>query len=203
MIITVDPDYPNLKKVANAARFLKQGGMLAYPTDTTYGIGVDPFQPKAVSLLFTQTRRPPGKPASLLCSDITMVSQYAVISDRIFRAMKRALPGPFTFILPALKSVPRGLHGKRREVGIRVPAHPIVQELIKALGSPILNVSARNLDDHYTGDAREIEDVWGYKLDAVIDCGDLEPSESTVLDLVDDQPLVVREGLGDPALFLG
>ncbi len=202
MILTVDADYPNLKKVANAVHLLKQGGILAYPTDTTYGIGVDPFQPKAVSLLFEQTKRPPGKPASLLCSDITMVSQYAVISDRIFRTMKRALPGPFTFILPALKTVPRGLHGKRREVGIRVPENPIVQELIRAFGSPILNVSARDLEGNYTGDAREIEKIWGYKLDAVIDCGGLEPHESTVLDLVDEQPVLVREGLGDPSLFL-
>lgn len=202
MLLSIDPEYPNLKRVANAARILRQGGLLAYPTDTTYGIGADPFQPKAVAELFAQTRRDPAKPASLLCADLKMISKYAVISDRIFRALKRAIPGPYTFILPATDAVPRGMYGKRREVGVRVPDHPIVQSLIAALGTPLLNSSARDLEGQYLDDAREIEALWGYRLEAIIDCGPISPQESTVIDLVDDEPVLIREGLGDPSLFL-
>ncbi|HAR44402.1 MAG TPA: threonylcarbamoyl-AMP synthase [Bdellovibrionales bacterium] len=202
MLITVDPEYPNMKRVANAARILRAGGLLAYPTDTTYGIGADPFQPKAVALLFNETSRSPKKPASLLCADLKMIGHYAVISDRIFRAMRRTLPGPYTFILPAKNTVPRGMHGKRREVGIRMPEHPIVQALIAALGTPILNLSARDPENHYLDDAREIEALWGERISAVLDCGPITPQESTVIDLIEDTPVLLREGLGDPAPYL-
>ncbi|OFZ22790.1 MAG: threonylcarbamoyl-AMP synthase [Bdellovibrionales bacterium GWB1_55_8] len=202
MLLPVDPDYPNLKKVANAARILHGGGLLAYPTDTTYGIGADPFQSKAVSLLFTETRRPVTKPASLLCSDLKMVGQYALISDWAFRAMRRAVPGPYTFILPARETVPRGMLGKRREVGIRVPDHAITQSLIAALGTPLLNVSAHDEAGAILNDARDIEDRWGYKLEAVLDCGPVLAQESTVIDLMDDEPVLIREGLGDPSIFI-
>lgn len=203
MLLALDPDYPNLKRVTNAARILKQGHLLAYPTETTYGIGADPFQPKATALLFEQTRRSPDKPAALLCADLRMISQYAVVSDRAFRALKRAVPGPFTFILPAMNTVPRGMYGKRREVGVRVSEHPIVQSLIAALGTPLLNVSAKDSDGNYLQDARDIESAWGYRLEAIIDCGPITPQVSTVIDFVDDEPVLVREGLGDPSLVLG
>jgi len=202
MLISVDPEYPNLKRVANAARIVREGGLLAYPTDTTYGIGADPFQPKAVAELFNETQRSPKKPASLLCADLKMIGQYAVISDRVFKIMKRTLPGPYTLILPAKSTVPKSMHGKRREVGIRVPAHPIVQALIAAIGTPILNLSARNAEGFYLDNAREIEAHWGYRISAILDCGPITPEESTVIDLVEDQAVLIREGMGDPAPFV-
>lgn len=196
MLLSLDPDYPNLKKVANAVYHLRQGGLLAFPTDTTYGVGADPFQPKAVSALFELTRRDPKKPASLLCSDIRMASDYAVISDPVFRAMKRVLPGPYTFIMPATVKVPRGMHGKRREVGIRIPKCQITQKLIETLGTPLLSVSLRDAEGAYLGEAQQIEDLWGHQLEAVIDTGGLVPQESTVIEIVDDAPVVLRHGVG-------
>lgn len=201
MILSLDPDYPNMKRVKSAAHILREGGLLAYPTDTTYGIGVDPFQPKAVAKLFEATRRKSLKPPSLLCADIKMAGQYGVFENSVFKLMKKALPGPFTLIVPTTGEVPRYMHGKRNEVGIRIPESAIVQELIATLGTPVLNVSARDPEGNYLGDAGDIERYYGYHLGAIIDCGGLEPRESTVIDFVERTPELVRVGLGDPGLF--
>jgi tRNA threonylcarbamoyl adenosine modification protein (Sua5/YciO/YrdC/YwlC family) len=132
-----------------------------------------------------------------------MVAHYAVVPDRAFHVMKKVMPGPFTFILRARGTVPRAMHGKRREVGIRIPEHPIVQQIISSLGTPLLNVSAKAPEGHYLNEAREIEGLWGYKLDAVIDCGGMKAQGSTIVDFVDDEPVLIREGLGDFSMVLG
>lgn len=203
MLVSIDPEYPNLKRVTNAAQALRGGKLLAYPTDTNYGIGADPFQPKAVSALFSLTKRDPSKAVSLLCADLSMASQYGVISNRIFKVMKKVMPGPYTLIVPSTRLVPRIMNGKRHEVGIRISDHPVVQALLSGLGTPFVNVSARDSEGAYLFDPRDIDDVWGRRLEAVIDCGVIHPQESTVIDCVDDEPVLIREGLGDPAPFLG
>lgn len=201
MLLFVDSRYPQPRKIRRAADILRSRGLLSYPTDTIYGIGCDPFERKAVEALFAMRNRPNWKPASLLCSDLKMMARYAIMTDEAHRAIRRVIPGPYTFIFRATPDVPRSLTGKRKQVGIRVPDNNIVLSLIEELGAPILNVSARDREGVYLEDPRETERIWGRSLGAVIDGELLPPRESTVIDLTDRHPEVLREGLGDPSLF--
>ncbi len=201
MLLLMNIDHPQPRKIAKAAELIRAGEILCYPTDTGYGLGCDPHQLKTVEKLFRMGNRSKEKPASLLCSNFKQIAQYAYIDDTSFRVAKRVLPGPYTLILKATKVVARRLHGKRKEVGIRYPNHPVVLALIEELGTPILNITARAPDGHYLDDPHEIDRIWGKQLGAVIG-GDLLPkSPSTVIDLTGDEPEILRVGQGDPDVF--
>lgn len=202
MRLMLNVDHPQPHKIAKAVDLLRAGELLCYPTDTGYGIGCDPHQPKAVERLFRLYNRPKNKRASLLCNDFKQISKYAYVDDQTFRAAKRALPGPYTLILKATKMVSKALHGKRKEVGIRVPDHPVVLALVDAFGAPILNVTARDFSKNYLDDPYDIEDILGAHLGAVIDCEILPEAPSTVVDFTQPEPEVLRVGQGDPDAFL-
>jgi tRNA threonylcarbamoyl adenosine modification protein (Sua5/YciO/YrdC/YwlC family) len=185
-----------------AAEILAKGGLLCYPTETGYGIGCDMYQRKTVERLFRLTNRPKNKPASLLCKDFKQVSQFGYINNVYFRIARRIFPGPYTLVLEATKEVPRHLHGKRREVGIRVPSNPVIMGILEEMENPIMNVAARTFEGEYIDDPHVIEHVWRNELGAVIDCDLLQEDPSTVVDLTGDVAEILREGQGDPNVFL-
>lgn len=201
-MLYINPDNPQARLIQKAADYLKQGGILCYPTDTVYGIGCDIFNQKAVKRIFQLKKRPKHKPFSFMCSSLKNVSIYCHVSNMAYRLMKKNLPGPYTFILPAMKIVPKILTTKQKTVGIRVPDNPISIALVESLGNPLLTTSAIfNPDDPPMQEAFEIEDKIGNQIDMIIDGGPVYPAPSTIVSLIDDTPVVLREGKGDPTLF--
>ena len=142
MIIQVDPEYPLRKDIKYAVNILSRGGVIAYPTDTIYGIGCDLMNKDAIEKIYRIKKLPKYKQLSFICHDIKQVSEYAQVSNAVYKIMKQLTPGPFTFILNASKSVPKIMMNKRREVGIRIADNAICSALIEELGNPIINTSA-------------------------------------------------------------
>lgn len=201
-MLYINQDNPQPRLIQKAADHLRQGGILCYPTDTVYGIGCDIFNQKAVKRIFQLKKRPKHKPFSFMCSSLKNVSVYCHVSNMAYRLMKKNLPGPYTFILPAMKIVPKILTTKQKTVGIRVPDNPISIALVEALGNPVLTTSAIfHPDDPPMQEAFEIENKIGNQIDMIIDGGPVYPAPSTIVSLMDDNPMVLREGKGDPALF--
>ena len=176
--------------------------MICYPTDTVYGIGCDIYNQKAVKRIFQIKRRPKQKPFSFMCSSLKNVSEYCFLSNNAYRIMKKLLPGPYTFILPALKIVPKIMITKQKTVGIRVPDHRIANDLVEGLGNPVLTTSAVIEDDEPSiTNAYELEERLGKMVDLIIDGGPVFPAPSSIVSLIDDVPVVLREGKGDTSYF--
>lgn len=181
---------------------MQQGAVICYPTDTVYGIGCDIFNQKAIKRIYQIKRRPKQKPFSFMCSSLKNVSEYCYLSNTAYRLMKKMLPGPYTFILPALKIVPKIMITKQKTVGIRVPENNIACALVESLTNPILNTSAVVEDDEISvTHAYELEDRLGKMVDIIIDGGPVFPSPSSVVSLVEEKPVVLREGKGDISIF--
>jgi tRNA threonylcarbamoyl adenosine modification protein (Sua5/YciO/YrdC/YwlC family) len=197
VILHINPKNPQKRLIEKAAEVLKAGGVIAYPTDTIYGLGCDLYNKKAIQRIYQIKRRDPKKPFSFICSDLKHISEYAQVTNLAYRIMKRYLPGPYTFILPGTKLVPRIMLTKRKTVGIRVPDHPICLALVKALGNPIISTSANLSGEEALTDPREIEETLGSQIDLIIDGGILAVQPSTVVSLIDDEVRVVRQGLGE------
>ncbi|MDR0355619.1 MAG: threonylcarbamoyl-AMP synthase [Deltaproteobacteria bacterium] len=197
MIITINPDNPQQRLIAKVVDMLKKGAVIAYPTDTQYGLGCDLSQKKAIEKIYQLKDRSYKSPFSIICADLTHISEYAVVSNFAYRTLKRLFPGPFTFILPGSKLVPQIMLTKRHEVGLRVPNHPVAVGLVKALGRPLINTSAK-LDSAKEAltNPQEIETVFKGQVDAVIDGGPVPGQPSTIVSLVDDDPVILRQGLG-------
>ena len=195
-IITINPEHPQRHTLKMIADILNKGGIIAYPTDTFYGIGCDLYNKSSIRLIYQIKKRPLSKPFSFICSSIKQISEYAVVTDYAYRILKRYLPGPYTFILKGTRLVPKLLLTKRKEVGIRMPDNKIWLGIVEILGRPIISTSA-GYDDPY-----EIRDVYGYYLDAIVDGGIIYPEPSSVVSLIDDKPKVLREGKGDVSEFL-
>jgi len=176
---------------------LKQGGVIAYPTDTIYGIGCDIFNKKAIERIYHIKGRDKKKPMSFVCSDLSHISRFAKVSNYAYRVMKRLLPGPYTFVLDASSSVPKLLMPKKKTVGIRIPDNKITLAIVKALGNPIISTSANITGEETISDPFEIELNMGQRLDAVVDGGILAGDPSTVIDLTGDTALLLRRGAGD------
>ncbi len=181
---------------------MKSGAVICYPTDTGYGIGCDLFDQKAIKKIIQLKKRPKKKPFSFMCSNLTHISQYAHVSNSAYRLLKRNLPGPYTFVLPGTKLVPKIMATKQKTVGIRVPAHPICKILIETLGNPIINTSVL-LDEkeNSLSEPFEIEQYLANRVDIIIDGGRIFPDPSSIIDLTDDFPVVLREGKGDVTPF--
>ena len=202
--IKIYPENPNPKAIQEIVDVLKRGGLVIYPTDTVYGLGCDMTNVKALERLAKIKNVKLEKANfSFICEDLSNLSDYVKqIDTTTFKILKRALPGAYTFILPGSKNLPNPFK-KRKTVGIRVPDNSIIQALLNTLGNPIVSTSIRDDDDvlEYTTDPELILEKWDNLVDLVIDGGYGDNEASTVIDLSQETPLVVREGKGSLEIF--
>jgi tRNA threonylcarbamoyl adenosine modification protein (Sua5/YciO/YrdC/YwlC family) len=201
MLLRLNYDNPHPKDIQLIVDCLKNDGLIIYPTDTVYSIGCDITRPKAIEKLCKLKNIKPEKANfSFVCSDLSHLSNFTKpISNSVFRVMKKALPGPYTFILEANGNVPKLLKQNKKTVGIRVPDNIICNTIIKALGNPIITTSLHNMEDDildYYTDPEIIHNQYQKLVDIVIDGGFGNLYASTVLDCSDDEIIVIREGLG-------
>ncbi|MCP3892400.1 MAG: threonylcarbamoyl-AMP synthase [Desulfobulbaceae bacterium] len=202
MLLEINSTNPQQRLIDRAVRSLKSGSVICYPTDTGYGIGCDLFNQKAIKQLMQLKKRPKQKPFSFMCSDLSHISRYAHVSNTAYRLLKKNLPGPYTFVLPGTKLVPKVMATKQKTVGIRVVDHPISRLLIETLENPIVNTSVELDDDESPlADPYEIDQYIGNRIDLVIDGGTIYPDPSSVIDLTSDYPEILREGKGDVSPF--
>ena len=198
MILTIHPQDPQDRLIKKAAEVLRAGGVIIYPTDTVYGFGCDIFQPKAIERICRIKGIDPQKAnLSFVCSDLSDLSKYAKsISTPQYRFIKNLIPGPFTFILPASKEVPKILKSKRDTIGLRVPDHRITHAIAAELGHPILSSSLPgDMVEEYT-DPEYIHDKFEKLVDLVIDGGIGGMEYSTIVDMTTEEPVVIRQGSG-------
>lgn len=202
MIFRINPSNPQKRLIDKAVSLLKEGGVIAYPTDTIYGLGCDMYNKKAIQRIYQIKKRDPQKPFSFICSDLKNISLYAQVTNQAYKIMRRYLPGPYTFILPGTKLVPKIMTTKRKTVGIRVPDNNICLSLVKTLGNPIISTSAGLSGREVLSDPSLIEETFGSQIDLTIDGGLLANQPSTIISLIDDEVEVIREGLGEFRQFL-
>jgi tRNA threonylcarbamoyl adenosine modification protein (Sua5/YciO/YrdC/YwlC family) len=197
VLLSINPQNPQPRLISRVVEVLKQGGVIGYPTDTTYGIGCDIFNKKGVKKIYQIKQRDPRKPFSFICADLSDVANYAQVSNFAFKIMRRHLPGPYTFVLEATRVVPDLLTTRQKTVGIRIPDNPIALAIVSELGHPLVTTSANVSGEETYQDPQEIEESMGHMLDMVVDGGMLLGEPSTVISLVDDRIEVLRQGCGD------
>lgn len=195
------PGNPQFRYINKAVNILKEGGVIIYPTDTVYGIGCDIFNKEALQKVKNIKIDPEIKLLSFICSSFKDISKYAKISDYAYRTMKHLLPGPYTFILPAAKEVPKKLWSKRKTVGIRIPDNQIALKIVNDLGNPIISTSTTNRKGDVLYDPYEIRSIFNSQVDLMLSLGNLSSKSSSVIDLSGDEPVLVRKGAGDISLF--
>ena len=193
------PENPQLRFINKAVTILKEGGVIIYPTDTVYGIGCDIFNREALERIFAIKNN--TKLFSFVCSNLKDIAKYAIVSDYAYRTMKHLLPGPYTFILPAAKLVPKTLWTKRKTVGIRVPHHSVTLKLVEEVGNPIISTSVTSGNGNILINPEEIRETFKNQVDLMLSAGVLNNIPSSIVDLSDDQPEIIREGAGDVSLF--
>ena len=197
MLLEINPHNPQQRKIDQAVEALSRGGVIAYPTDTIYGIGCDIMNKKAIARVYQIKQWPKNKPFSFLCSDLKNISHYAKVSNYAYKTMRRLLPGPYTFILEGSRQVPKMMLTKRKTAGIRVPDNAICLSLVEKLGNPILSTTAATPNGEVLNEAWLIEEQFGKRLDLIIDGGPVAGIPSSVISLIGDRPQVVREGSGN------
>jgi tRNA threonylcarbamoyl adenosine modification protein (Sua5/YciO/YrdC/YwlC family) len=197
--IKIYPDNPNPKEIAKVVKVLKDGGLIIYPTDTVYGLGCDITNTKALEKIAKLKGIKLEKANfSFICHDLSNLSDYVrQIETSTFKILKRALPGPYTFILPGNNNLPKEFK-KKKTVGIRVPDNNIALEIVKLLGNPIVSTSIKDDDDviEYSTDPELIFEKWQHIVDIVIDGGYGDNLASTIIDLSEHEPIIIREGKG-------
>lgn len=197
MLVQINPTHPQPRLIGQVVDCLRNGGVIAYPTDTTYGIGCSIFNKKGLERIYLAKQRDKRKPFSFICADLSEVSRYARLTNQAFKIMKRHLPGPYTFVLEASREVPDLLLTRQKTVGIRMPDNPICMAIVSGLGLPVVTTSANRSGEDPVGDPREIQRQFGNSLDIIIDGGLLSTNVSTVISLAGDQPELLRDGIGD------
>lgn len=201
MILDMHPVNPESRLVARAAAMLESGGIVAYPTDSVYGVGCDATNVRAVERLYKLQNSDRHKPYALICRSLAEIAEYARVTNGAFRAMKAHFPGPYVFILEASRLVPKILLDRRKTIGVRMPSNPVARDLVNALGRPILSSSLKNEEGDLVVDPEEIDRLIGPRINAVIRAEEVERTPSSVVSLVDDRFEIVREGKGDVSFF--
>lgn len=199
MLIKIYPDNPNLKEIDKAVAVLRDGGLLIYPTDTVYAMGCDALNVRAVEKICKLKGIDPRKEyLSIVCYDLSNISEYAKVDNATFKLMKKNLPGPFTFILASNSNLPK-IFRNRKTVGIRVPDNNIAREIIRQLGRPLLTTSVHNDDEilEYVTDPELLHERYEGEVDMVIDGGFGGLLASTVVDCSEGDAEIVREGKGE------
>lgn len=200
MLLEINPFGPEPRKIRRAVDALAAGEVIGYPTDTVYGLGCDMFNKKALNRLYQIKGMDRSQMLAFVCRDLTEVARYAVMHDRVFRVLRKYLPGPYCFILEATHDVPRAVQGHRKTVGVRIPNHPVALALVEGLGRPIVSSTAARHGETPHIDAREL-DLEFPGLALVLDCGPGGTEPTTVIDLTSETPEVIRAGAGDTAPF--
>jgi tRNA threonylcarbamoyl adenosine modification protein (Sua5/YciO/YrdC/YwlC family) len=199
MLLHVHPDNPQARQIKTIVDCLQSGGIIIYPTDTIYGLGCDIFQHKAIERICRIKNVDPQKAQlSFICNDLSDLSTYTKqISTPVYRMLKLYLPGPYTFILPARREVPKILKSKKDTIGLRVPDNEIARTIIRELGRPILSASLPGeMVEEYT-DPEYMYDNFKKLVDLVVDGGIGGMVPSTIVDCTEDEPVLLREGLGE------
>ncbi|HBE18803.1 MAG TPA: threonylcarbamoyl-AMP synthase [Cyanobacteria bacterium UBA11159] len=206
IIYQVHPETPQIRRIEEIKEALQDGAVMLYPTDTVYAIGCDLTVKSAVERVRRLKQLSNDKPLTFLCSSLSNITQYAWVTDSAYRIMRSLIPGPYTFLLPATKLVPKlVMNPKRKTSGIRVPDHPVCQALLKALGNPVISTSAHlpeeDNEDNQSLMVRlepaELFDKFDSLVDIIVDDGSEPKTQvSTILDLTGDEPAIVRQGLG-------
>ena len=198
MLVKIYPENPNSKEIDRVTNILKDGGIIIYPTDTVYAIGCDALNVRAVERICRIKNINPQKAnLSIICYDLSNLSQYVKVSNSHFKLMKKNLPGPFTFILPTNSNLPK-IYKNRKTVGIRVPDNNIIREIVRVLGNPVLTTSVRDEDEilEYTTDPELIAEKYKNYLNLFIDGGYGGIEASTIIDCSNEIPVIIREGKG-------
>ena len=199
MLINVHPDSPQQRLIKTISDFLGKGGVIIYPTDTIYGLGCDIYDRKAVERI-CRIKKIDSKKAQLsfICYDLSHLSDFSKqLSTSAFRILKEYLPGPYTFILPASKEVPKILQSNKDTIGLRIPNNNIAREIVKELGHPILTTSIPGLTVEEYTDPEIMHTIFQNEVDLVVNGGIGGVIASTVIDLTQDEPVLIRQGLGE------
>ncbi len=201
LLLHIHPETPSEKNIRKAVEIIEKGGVAIYPTDSVYGMGCSIFNKDGIEkLALYKGTKPSLAEFSFLFSDIDQLVDYIKpMTKDIFKILKRNLPGPFTFILPASNKLPKSLENRRKTIGIRIPDNNIVREIVRGLGHPLVNTSIHAIDDvvEYQTDPSLIWDRFKDKVDLVIDGGFGNNEPSTVVDLSGEEPEIIRQGIGE------
>ncbi|GHV51141.1 threonylcarbamoyl-AMP synthase [Bacteroidia bacterium] len=199
MLLKIYPENPNRREIDKVVHVLREGGLVIYPTDTVYAMGCDAMNVRAVEKICQLKGINPRKhDLSIICYDLSNISEYAKVSNAAFKLMRKYLPGPFTFILPTGSGLPK-IYKNKKEVGIRVPDNTIIRQLVLELGNPILTTSIHDDDEviEYTTDPELIYERYEETVDVVIDGGYGSAEPSTVVDCTADHFEIIRQGKGE------
>jgi tRNA threonylcarbamoyl adenosine modification protein (Sua5/YciO/YrdC/YwlC family) len=206
LFLEIHPDNPQNKYLSTIVECLKDGGVIIYPTDTVYGIGCDIYKTRAVERVCKiKGIKPEKSNFSLICYDLSHISDFTKhVSTPVYKVMRKALPGPFTFILEANNSVPKLFKHKKNTVGIRVPNNNIIREIVRLLENPILSSSVKDDDEivEYTTDPELIYEKFEDKVDIIVNGGYGNVEASTIVDCSDGEFTIIRQGMGDLNLYL-
>jgi tRNA threonylcarbamoyl adenosine modification protein (Sua5/YciO/YrdC/YwlC family) len=206
MLLKIHPDNPNPREMKRVIDCLRDGGVVIYPTDTVYGMGCDITKQRAIERIAKLKGIDPEKANfSIICSDLSHLADFTKpIETRVYKVMRKALPGPFTFILEANSNVPKIFKARKKTIGIRIPNNNIALQLVVQLGNPIVSTSIHDADEviEYTTDPELIHEKYKHTVDIVIDGGYGHTIASTVVDCANGEFTVVREGLGDLNEFM-
>jgi tRNA threonylcarbamoyl adenosine modification protein (Sua5/YciO/YrdC/YwlC family) len=195
MLLAIHPNHPEPRKIARAVEALNGGGVIAYPTDTVYGLGCDIMNKHALDRLYAIKGMDRAHPLAFVCPDLGDIARYAIVDKQVYRVLRRFLPGPYTFILQATREVPKLLQMRRKTVGIRVPACEATRALARELGRPVASTTAVRAGSEPLVDPREIDATFR-GLALVLDGGAGGLVPTTVIDLTTSPPEIVREGAG-------
>lgn len=202
MLLKINPQNPEGRKIRQVVESLRAGGVIIYPTDTVYGLGCDIEQQAAVDqICMLRGLNPTKAMLTIICQDISQLSEYAKQLDSpTFKFLKKNTPGPFTFVLPASNKVPKIFKNRKRTIGVRVPDHNIAMAIVEELGRPIVTTSLKSDDEilEYFTDPIDIYEDYKKLVDIVVDGGSCGNTPSTVVDCTGAEPLIIREGLMDP-----
>lgn len=198
MIFVVNEQNPQKRLIEKAVDVLRQGGVIVYPTDTVYAYGCDITDKHAIETIYRIKRIGRNKPLSFIFSDISEISDYARnISDKAFKIMKKAFPGPYTLIFNSTKLVPRVAITNQKTIGVRIPDNNIALELVRSLGRPIISASVNTAAGDYIVDPKDLDKIYRHEVDLVIDAGPKVSEPSTIIDLTEGYPVIIREGKGE------
>lgn len=195
MLQPINPQHPEPRKIARAVDLLERGEVIGYPTDTVYGLGCDLMNKSAIERIYQIKGMRKEKNLAFICPDLSDIARYAIVENQNYRILRHFLPGPYTFILPATREVPKYVHLKQKTVGIRVPNHPVAIALVRGLGRPLISTTAAPVGEDPIVDPWEIDQRFS-GLSMVLDAGSCGAVPTTVVDLSQGDVRIVRQGAG-------